>query len=87
MSYLAVFGKKSIDDVPVVVPEGRREWLKRHVHCYREVCDRLGIKLSPMDNASKGFEAQQVGEVLGIVFNTAKMTWKLPEPKRQALVF
>ena len=77
---------KCIDDVPVVVPEGRREWLRKHVYHYKEVCDELGIKLSPMDNASKGFEAQQVGEVLGIVFNTATMTWRLPEQKRQVLV-
>ena len=78
--------EKCIDDVPVVVPEGRGDWLRRHVDQYKQVCDYLGIKLSSTDNASKGFETQQVGEVLGIVFNTIDMTWKLPERKRHALI-
>ena len=78
--------EKCIDDVPVVVPESRIEWLRKHVYHYREVCDELNIKLSPMDNASKGFEALQVGEVLGVIFNTVDMTWKLPERKRNTLI-
>ena len=77
--------EKCIDDVPVVVPVNRINWLHRHVDRYKDVCDRLGIKLSPMDN-SKGFEAQQEGEVLGIIFNTSDMTWTLPERKRQKLI-
>lgn len=60
--------EKCIDDVPVVGPENRIDWLHKHVDKYKEVCGQLGIKLDPMDN-SKGFEAQQEGEVLGVIFN------------------
>ena len=77
---------KCIDDVPVTVPESKEQWMKEHFGTYRRVCNQLGVKLSPMDNASKSFEASQIGEVLGISFNTQDMTWSLPERKRITLV-
>ena len=77
---------KCIDDVPVTVPECKGHWLKEHFDTYSNVCKRLGVKLSPMDNASKSFDSSQYGEVLGIVFNTIDMTWCLPERKKVRLV-
>ena len=77
---------KCIDDVPIVCPEERIEWLRRHFRAYRNVCEKLGVKLSPMDEASKCFEASQEGEVLGVWFNSREMTWHIPERKRCRLI-
>ena len=77
---------KCIDDVPVVCPETRKEWVEKHFKAYRNVCGKLGIKLSPMGEASKCFEASQEGEVLGVWFNSQDMTWYVPERKKWALI-
>ena len=77
---------KCIDDIPVVVPEERVVWLQEYFRAYRNICDRLGVKISPIDNSEKSFESSQLGEVLGIVFDTKRMMWWLPEKKRIKLV-
>ena len=77
---------KCIDDVPIVCPDSRSEWLRQHLEAYKEVCRRLGVVLAPMDDAAKCFEASKKGEVLGISFNTTDMTWQFPEKKRLKLV-
>ena len=77
---------KCIDDIPVVVPEKREAWLRAYFQAYRSVCDRLGVKISPVDNSEKSFESSQRGEVLGIVFDSRKMVWRLPERKWRKLV-
>ena len=77
---------KCIDDVPLVVPENRQYWLEKYFVHYREVCNKLGVKVSPTDNSSKSFESSQSGEVLGIFFQTRTMTWSFPEEKRRKLI-
>ena len=77
---------KCIDDVPIVCPSTKSEWLRQHFKAYKEVCEKLGVKLAPMDNASKCFEASQLGEVLGVCFDTENMTWHFPERKKVKLV-
>ena len=77
---------KCIDDIPVVVPKERIAWLKEHFQSYRHVCEMLGVQISPIDNSEKSFEESQIGEVLGIVFDSVNMTWRLPERKKRRLV-
>ena len=79
-----IYGK-CIDDIPIVVPGERIDLLRRHLSQYKEICKRLNVKLSPMD-AIKGFEEAQTGEVLGVVFNTMDLTWRLPTEKNNTLV-
>ena len=79
-----IYGK-CIDDIPIVVPAKRVDLLNRHLNQYKDICRRLNVKLSPMD-AIKGFEEAQTGEVLGIIFSTVDLTWRLPKRKSDAVV-
>ena len=79
-----IYGK-CIDDIPVVVPAGRLDLLRLHLERYKEICSRLNVRLSPMDSV-KGFEETQTGEVLGIIFCTVDLSWRLPVEKRNALI-
>lgn len=83
---LAILGK-CIDDIPVVVPWNRQEWLEKFFYHYRRVCDILGVKISSTHQASKSFQNRKVGEVLGIEFDTTKMSWAFPRRKRMALLY
>lgn len=77
---------KCLDDVAIVVPEERTDWLDRHISAYKEVCGSLGVKLSSSADPVKSFEKSQSGIVLGTFFDTRDMTWQLPEPKRSTLL-
>ena len=77
---------KCIDDVPVVVPANRIDLLRKFFQKYKEVCAKLEIKLSYSDDKMKSFEEDTTGIVLGIIFDTVKMTWNLTLIKKIDLI-
>ena len=77
---------KCIDDVPVVVPANRIDILRKYFQHYKDVCWKLGIKLSQSEDKQKCFEEETIGEVLGIVFDTELMIWNMPQSKRKVLI-
>ena len=48
---------------------------------YLRVAKELGVPLAPFDDGKKAFLFQTSGTILGIHFDTTKMTWTLPLPK------
>ena len=81
-----VLWEKCIDDVPIVCPEAKGEWLERHFKAYEDVCQKLGVKLSPMGDATKCFVSSHEGEILGVCFNSIEMSWQMPERKKWKLI-
>ena len=55
---------------------------KQFVDLYIELANYIGLPLAPFDNPEKAFLFQTVGTVLGVTFDTAKMTWTLSAEKR-----
>ena len=73
---------RTIDDVTTVSPEGSEENTLTFVKQYREILTDLNIGAAPEDPLRrKAFDCAQEGEVLGTIFNTQNMTWKMPEEK------
>ena len=77
---------KCIDDVPVVVPANRIHILRKYFQHYKNICEKLGIKLSQSNDKQKCFEEETKGEVLGIVFDTELMIWNMPQSKKKVLI-
>lgn len=78
---------RAIDDVPLVVPKDAAPAIDTFVAEYRSQLNLLNIGAAENDtHCRKAFDSSTHGEVLGIVFNTASMTWSLPAQKTAALV-
>ena len=77
---------KCIDDIPVVVPADRIDLLTKFFRVYKDVCNKLNVKLCQSDDKTKCFEDVTEGVVLGIKFDTIKMIWNLTQDKKNALI-
>jgi hypothetical protein len=56
-----------------------QEFTEKYVSC----CKDLNIKLAAnCDKKEKAFENSHYGKILGILFNTETLSWKLPDDKR-----
>jgi hypothetical protein len=73
---------RQLDDVPLVVPRNS-DWGVEFEKVYRNLCSNINVKLAPdCPKFEKAFSNSSLGKVLGIVFNTTDLTWKLPDEKR-----
>jgi hypothetical protein len=53
-------------------------------HTYKKVCTSLNIKIAPdCPNFKKAFPPSHFGKVLGINFDTKKLSWNLPNEKQK----
>jgi hypothetical protein len=69
-------GKKDSDDCRLFTQE------------YKKVCADIGIKLAEnCPKFEKAFENSQYGKILGILFDTTDLTWKLPVEKAYKTLF
>jgi len=74
---------RQLDDVPVVAPKNSG-WCEEFSKNYEETCKSVNIELAPeCEKHEKAFINKTDGKVLGIVFDTEEMTWRLPEEKRK----
>lgn len=77
---------RQLDDVPIVAPE-KSGLCEEMTRVYSEICSDIGIKLAKdCPNFDKAFKNSSKGKVLGIIFDTEEMSWKLPEEKRKEYV-
>ena len=78
---------RAVDDVPSVVPAGAGHLGIAFTTEYRKQLALLNILAAKNDPLCiKAFEGSHAGEVLGIFFNTATMTWSLPSQKTAKLL-
>jgi len=72
---------RQLDDVPVVSPKNT-DYSARFSDKYAVLCKKLNIPLAEFcPQKEKAFGPSTEGTILGIEFNTASMTWKLPKEK------
>jgi len=72
---------RQLDDLPVISPENS-EISKTFTKTYKETCKNLNIPLAencPLNE--KAFDPTTKGTVLGIEFDSEKLSWKLPKEK------
>jgi len=77
---------RTLDDVLIVAPahseEGEKFALK-----YKEICGAAGANLAQLcPNNEKSFESQTKGTALGIIFDSASMTWTICDSKKEKLL-
>ena len=73
---------KQLDDVPLVAPK-KSGWCQEFSSVYTSLCKSLNIQLaSECPLKEKAFMNSTRGKVLGIEFDSEKLTWRLPEDKR-----
>ena len=48
---------------------------------YRSIASELGIRLAGEDNPSKAFPPSTQGEILGLLYDTERWAWNIPETK------
>jgi len=72
---------RTLDDLPIVTPENSPDG-PIFAHAYREVCDKIGVKLAPnCPDFVKAFEDVTEGTVLGIRFHTTDLLWSISPQK------
>jgi hypothetical protein len=72
---------RQLDDVPVVAPASSG-WCEEFSAKYKELCADIKLELAPpCPNFDKAFDCSKFGKVLGIIFDTRNLTWKLPKDK------
>ena len=82
----AEFIHRTFDDVPFVSPQGKN-WHILFTETYSEICKMLNVALAPdCKKLEKAFKNSTYGKVLGVNFNTEKMTWSLPNEKRNEAI-
>ncbi len=74
---------RQLDDTPVVGP-AHLDWCQQFTKTYSEICQKIGFKLAPdCPKLDKAFTLSKKGKILGIVFDTDKLAWSLPDDKRK----
>ena len=74
------FLERQLDDNITLTPT--LEENQRFVNKYLEIAELINLPLAPYNNPEKAFLFQTVGTVLGVIFDTNSMTWKLCDEKR-----
>jgi len=70
-----------VDDVPSISPADS-DWCEEFTDSYKQLCSDLNVVLAedcPLND--KAFSCQTRGKVLGIMFDSSDMTWRVPEKK------
>ena len=77
---------RTLDDVPVVTPAASIHG-PRFAAAYHDICDKLNIQLAPAcPQLEKAFQDSTVGTVLGIRFDTTRLTWTVSSEKRNNIL-
>jgi hypothetical protein len=72
---------RQLDDTIKIDPKNSDK-CKLFTEKYIELCDELGIQLAAnCDKFEKAFTNSHYGKILGILFDTTNLTWKLPDEK------
>jgi hypothetical protein len=72
---------RQVDDVPVAAPSDSGH-CETFSHTYKEMCRDLNVQLAPdCPLQDKAFTNQKRGKVLGVMFDTKDMTWRLSDTK------
>jgi len=72
---------RQVDDVPSVSPSGT-DWCEDFTEQYKDLCNNLNVVLADdCELNDKAFSCQNRGKVLGIMFDSTDMTWRVPEKK------
>ncbi len=72
---------RQVDDVPSASPQGSG-LCERFSVVYRELCSDLNVELAPnCPNNDEAFESQCRGKVLGVMFDSSDLTWRLSDKK------
>jgi hypothetical protein len=80
------FVHRQLDDVPVVAPKNSG-LCEQFSFTYKNVCNEINLPLAPdCPHNEKAFTNVTNGKVLGIVFDTTELAWRLPEEKRQKIL-
>ena len=65
---------RQLDNVPIAVPEHKKDWCEEFVSEYKKCCEEVGIELGADDpKMEKALSMSQEGKVLGIVFKTQNL--------------
>jgi len=80
------FVHRTLDDTPIVAPAGT-DYCKKFSLAYRRICKHVNVELAEVDpKKEKAFENSTEGVVLGIHFDSKKMSWKIPENKLKEIL-
>ena len=72
---------RQLDDVPVISPYGSGI-TKEFTKTYKKVCEEMNVPLAEnCKNFEKAFDETTQGTVLGIIFDSKKLSWRLPTEK------
>jgi hypothetical protein len=72
---------RTLDDVPIACPHGK-PWGEEFVSVYLNTCKKLNVKVtSSCPKFEKAFIHSSHGKVLGILFDSKNLKWKLPDSK------
>ena len=69
-----------LDDVVAAAAKGSGA-LWRFDAAYKEVAERVGVKLAPRDDPEKSFSPRTTGVVFGVWYDTVAWTWGIPGEK------
>ena len=73
---------RQLDDVPIVAPFAKKEWVLEFTAQYKEICEKIDILLAAdCAEYDKAFSCSHYGKVLGIWFDTKSLSWSYPEEK------
>jgi hypothetical protein len=77
---------RTLDDVPIVTPASSSVG-PHFTATYKDVCHKLNISLAEnCPSLEKAFEDSMIGTLLGIQFDTKKLTWTVSALKRECLL-
>jgi hypothetical protein len=72
---------RHLDDIPVVGPENSN-WCQQFTSEFRKFSEDINMKLAPdCPMMEKAFSNSKTGKVLGIIFDTRTLSWRLPVEK------
>jgi hypothetical protein len=77
---------RTLDDVACVSP-ATKNWAIQFTETYRELAAELNIPLAPdCPNLEKSFTDSTIGTVLGVIFDTDRLSWRMPDHKAEDLL-
>jgi len=72
---------RHLDDVPVAGPKNSG-LSENFANAYKNICETVGLGLAEeCPKKEKAFRDSSSGKVLGVIFNSSDMTWRLPSDK------
>jgi hypothetical protein len=77
---------RTLDDVPFVTPASSEKGLV-FAESYENICEDIGASLAPpCPHFEKAFKDSTHGTVLGIIFDTISMTWRISGEKKARIL-